>query len=64
MTSRHDPTAMSKHSEWSHHSLTSSQKQLQGLREEATSRAEIEAQKERKLFKLMGQVPDTPTDGK
>jgi hypothetical protein len=62
VTSRHNSTTRSRHSERSYPSLTS-QKQLVGLREEATSRAEIEAQNERKLFKLMGQVPDTPTDG-
>ncbi|KAF9737181.1 hypothetical protein PMIN06_011526 [Paraphaeosphaeria minitans] len=54
VTSRHDLTTRSRHSERSYHSL---------VREEATSRAEIEAQKERKLFKLIGQVPETPTDG-
>jgi hypothetical protein len=62
VTSRQGSTTRSRHSERSYPSLTS-QKQLEGLREEATSRAEIEAQKERKLYKLMGQVPGTPTDG-
>ncbi|KAK7189679.1 hypothetical protein DPSP01_005743 [Paraphaeosphaeria sporulosa] len=63
VTSRHGSTARSRHSQRSYHSLTSTQNQLEGLREAATSRAEIEAQKERKLFRLMGLVPDTPTDG-
>jgi len=31
--------------------------------EHRTLRGEMEKQKERKLFKLMGTVPDTPTDG-
>ncbi|KAJ4356418.1 uncharacterized protein N0V89_004451 [Didymosphaeria variabile] len=63
VTSRYESTTQSKYNERSYPSFTSTQRQFLGLPEEATSRAEIEAQKERKLFKLMGQVPDTPTDG-
>lgn len=36
-----------------------------GANEDArTGRAKLEAEKERKYFKMMGQIPNTPTDGK
>lgn len=63
IASRHGSTTRSRHSERSHNSLASTQRRLEGLSEDSTARAVIEAQKERKLFKLMGQVPETPTDG-
>ncbi|KAL1606569.1 hypothetical protein SLS60_003974 [Paraconiothyrium brasiliense] len=61
--SRQEPTVQSRYNDRNYPSFTATQRQFLGLSEEPTSRAEIEAQKERKLFKMMGQVPDTPTDG-
>ncbi|KAJ4294014.1 hypothetical protein N0V90_007703 [Kalmusia sp. IMI 367209] len=59
-TSRHGSKTRSKYFERSYNSAVSGQRHLEGLSEETTLRGEIEAQNERKLFKLMGEVPDTP----
>jgi hypothetical protein len=57
-TSRHGSTTRSKHSERSYHGdLTVFEEKSR------TQRGELESQKERKYFKMMGQIPDTPTTG-
>lgn len=59
--SRHGSTTRSRHSERSYLSAASRKGQLGGLGEEnKTSRGELEAQSERKFFKMMGQIPQTP----
>jgi hypothetical protein len=56
--SRQASTTRSKHSERSYNS------DMTAFGEEnRTLRAELESQKERKYFKMMGQVPDTPIAG-
>jgi len=58
--SRHSSTARSRHSEHSNRvGRSTHQPEDNGM----TSRADIEGRAEKKLFKIMGQVPSTPTSG-
>lgn len=62
--SRHGSTARSRQSERSHRSATAAQAQLEALGEdETTTRSQIESRTEKKLFKMTGQIPPTPTTG-
>lgn len=61
--SRHGSTSRSRRSERSLNSVASKTKHLEDLLEETTMRGEMEAQSERKLFKMMGEVPETPKTG-
>ncbi|KZM23871.1 uncharacterized protein EKO05_0011468 [Ascochyta rabiei] len=62
--SRHGSTARSKQSEYSHRSATIAQAQLEALDEDGTTtRSQIESRTEKKLFKMTGQIPPTPTTG-
>lgn len=64
LPSQHGSTARSRQSERSYRSATAAQARLEALGEdEATSRSQIEARYERKLFKMSGQIPPTPTTG-
>lgn len=63
--SRGGSTSRSRHSERSHQSAASGQARLEAMCQDAkTTRAEIELRTEKKLFKMMGQVPPTPITGK
>ncbi|KAF2126249.1 hypothetical protein P153DRAFT_388994 [Dothidotthia symphoricarpi CBS 119687] len=60
--SRGGSTSRSRHSERSHHSAISGQAQMEAMYQGTkTTRAEIESRTERKLFKMTGQIPPTPT---
>ncbi|KAF9691498.1 hypothetical protein EKO04_010276 [Ascochyta lentis] len=62
--SQHGSTARSRQSEYSHRSATAAQAQLEALDEdETTTRSQIESRTEKKLFKMTGQIPPTPTTG-
>lgn len=62
--SRRGSTARSRQSERSHRSATVAQAKLEGLDEdEITTRSQIESRTEKKLFKMTGQIPPTPTTG-
>ncbi|KAF1927349.1 uncharacterized protein M421DRAFT_6137 [Didymella exigua CBS 183.55] len=62
--SRHNSTARSRQSERSHRSATAAQARLEVLDEdETTLRSQIESRTEKKLFKMTGQIPPTPTSG-
>ena len=66
--SRHGSTARSRHSNRSHQSAASSQREhVEGESNKKkfvpSARQEIEAKSEKKLFRMMGQQPDTPTEG-
>ena len=56
-------TARSKQSGRSQQSAAAAQARLEAL-DELTARGEIESRSERNLFKLTGQVPPTPSNGK
>ncbi|KAE8863728.1 hypothetical protein PTNB73_06935 [Pyrenophora teres f. teres] len=56
------PTAPETFSERRERNIATTLAMLEG-RDEETSRAKIEARSEKKLFKLTGQVPPTPTTG-
>lgn len=62
--SRHGSTTRSRKSERSQRSATAAQAQLEALSEdETTTRSQIESRTEKKLFKMTGQIPPTPTTG-
>ena len=62
--SRHGSTARSRQSERSNRSAAAAQAQLEALDEdETTTRSQIESRTEKKLFKMTGQIPPTPTTG-
>jgi hypothetical protein len=61
ITSRYGSIARSRHSEHSHRSGRSTHQHNDNV---MTSRAEIEGRAEKKFFKMMGQVPSTPTSGR
>ena len=64
MPSRHSSTVRSRQSERSYRSATTAQAQLEALgKDETTTRSHIEARTEKKLFKMTGQIPPTPTTG-
>lgn len=64
MPSRHGSTARSRQSERSHRSAAAAQAKLEALGEdEMTTRSQIESRSEKKLFKMTGQVPPTPSTG-
>lgn len=64
MPSRHSSTVRSRQSEHSYRSATTAQAQLEALgKDETTTRSHIEARTEKKLFKMTGQIPPTPTTG-
>lgn len=64
LPSRHGSTTRSRQSERSHRSATAAQAQLEALDEdETTTRSQIESRTEKKLFKMTGQIPPTPTTG-
>jgi hypothetical protein len=63
--SRHNSTARSRQSERSQRSAAAAQARLEALDEdESTLRSQIESRMEKKLFKMTGQIPPTPTTGK
>lgn len=62
--SRHGSTTRSRHSEKSHFSSVSDRTHRSETGEgNKTSRAEVEAQNGKKLFQIMGHVPQTPPAG-
>ena len=64
MPSRHGSTAQSRQSQRSHRSVAAAQAHLEALGvDETTTRSHIEARTEKKLFKMTGQIPPTPTTG-
>ncbi|KAJ4983231.1 hypothetical protein SVAN01_11288 [Stagonosporopsis vannaccii] len=61
---RHRSSARSQQSERNHRTAAAAQAQLEALQDdERTTRSQIESRTERKLFKMTGQVPPTPTTG-
>lgn len=62
-TSRHGSTALSRHSNRSYRSAASSRPGTSDGDDEKTARGQIESRTERKFFKMMGQIPPTPTSG-
>lgn len=64
VASQYGSTARSRQSERSHRSATAAQAQLEALDEdETTTRSHIESRTEKRLFKMTGQIPPTPTTG-
>ncbi|KAH7374391.1 hypothetical protein BKA66DRAFT_534274 [Pyrenochaeta sp. MPI-SDFR-AT-0127] len=58
----HDSATQSRQSERSQRNAATTQVQLEA-RDQRTTRGRIEARNERKLFKMTGQIPPTPTTG-
>ncbi|KAF1972395.1 hypothetical protein BU23DRAFT_162751 [Bimuria novae-zelandiae CBS 107.79] len=58
--SRHGSGPRSNYTDRSVRSMFSDQMQLEGMREAATSRSRIEAQREQKLEDMMGHAPEAP----